>query len=132
MIVTYDTADGCFDFYTDDQWDILIMQWREMLDEDGENVLDADEVEIFERIHGDEVFYDTLAEDASVVTFDLNYQSFDYYADSVWVRQINEWRSCIKGYSDWEDEEVVEETFSGDLAFYRSHDFLQMPRSDLK
>lgn len=137
MIVTYDIADGCFDFHTEDQWDILIKQWREMLEEDGKDVVDLNEFDIFELIHGDEVFFDIMDEDASVVTFDVPGATFEYYGDLVWVRLIKKWRKLLERNDRFdieyaEDDEVVELVFFGDKAFCRSNDFEGRTRSTLK
>ena len=46
MIVTFDIADGAFEFFTDRQWKMRIEQWREMMLNDGyEFAEDMDEEE---------------------------------------------------------------------------------------
>jgi len=137
MIVTYDIADGCFDFHTEDQWDILIKQWREMLEEDGEDVVDLDEFDIFEAIHGDEVSFDTMDEAASVVTYDIANGCFDFHTDLEWVRLLKKWRKLLERNDLFdieyaEDDEFVELYFFGDVVFCRSHDFEGRTRSTLK
>ena len=61
MIVTFDIADGAFEFFTDRQWKMRIEQWREMLLNDGyEFAEDMDAEEIVECQWGEELFFDEV------------------------------------------------------------------------
>ena len=61
MIVTFDIADGAFEFFTERQWKMRIEQWREMLLNDGyEFAEDMDEDEIVECQCGEELFFDQV------------------------------------------------------------------------
>lgn len=56
MIVTFDIADGSFDFYKDEEWENQLISWREELEADGiDSVLSAEEV--VEMTYGDELFF---------------------------------------------------------------------------
>ena len=57
-IVTFDIADGEFDFYTKDQWETLIDEWRDELESEGYYA--EDEEDVVSMVHGDEFFWDWL------------------------------------------------------------------------
>ena len=57
-IVTFDVADGEFDFYTKDQWEALIDEWRDELESEGYYA--EDEEDVVSMTHGDELFWDWL------------------------------------------------------------------------
>ena len=61
MIVTFDIADGAFEFFTERQWKMRVQQWRESLLEDGyELAEDMDEEEVIECTYGNELFFDEV------------------------------------------------------------------------
>ncbi len=63
MIVTFDIADGSFDFYSKKEWEAQLQAWRVELDADGyegSEALDAEE--LVEMMYGEEMFFDTVAE----------------------------------------------------------------------
>jgi hypothetical protein len=61
MIVTFDIADGAFEFFTERQWKMRISQWREDLVEEGyEFAEDMDEEEVVECTCGNELFFDEV------------------------------------------------------------------------
>ena len=60
-VVTFDIADGSFDFYTNDMWNAQLQAWRVELDADGyegSEALDAEE--LVEMMYGEEMFFDTV------------------------------------------------------------------------
>lgn len=61
-VVAFDIADGEFSFYTKDQWEQRIYQWRDSLyDEDFvEDDYELDDETVIEMIHGDEFFWEWL------------------------------------------------------------------------
>ena len=62
MIVTFDIADGAFEFFTDRQWKMRVEQWREMMLNDGyEFAEDMDEEEMFDEMDRDPVFINGIA-----------------------------------------------------------------------
>ena len=59
-VVTFNIADGEFSFYTKDQWEQLIDEWRDAL-YDGSGIEDElDDESVIEMIHGDEIFWEWL------------------------------------------------------------------------
>jgi len=64
MIVTFDIADGSFDFYSKKEWNNQLAEWRQELSDDGLGgdleALDAEE--LVEMMYGEEMFFDTVAE----------------------------------------------------------------------
>ena len=57
MGVTFDIADGTFEFYTDKMWEVQLQEWRDELEECGwEDVADMDAEELIECFYGEEVF----------------------------------------------------------------------------
>jgi hypothetical protein len=61
MIVTFNIADGSFEFFTYRQWATRLDQWREQLLNDGyEFALAYDEDEIVEYMYGEELFFDIV------------------------------------------------------------------------
>ena len=49
MIVTFDIADGSFDFYSKKEWNNQLAEWRQELADDGfegAEALDADEPDV--------------------------------------------------------------------------------------
>ena len=63
MMVTFDIADGSFDFYSKKEWSNQLAEWRQELADDGyvgAEALDADE--LVEMMYGEEMFFDTVAE----------------------------------------------------------------------
>jgi|TARA_B110000908_G_scaffold83847_1_gene100307 hypothetical protein len=62
-VVTFDIADGSFDFYTNDMWNSQLSTWRQELEDDGfegSEALDAEE--LIEMIWGEEMFFETIPE----------------------------------------------------------------------
>jgi hypothetical protein len=61
-VVAFDIADGEFSFYTKEQWEQRIYQWRDSLyDEDFvEDDYELDDETVIEMIHGDEFFWEWL------------------------------------------------------------------------
>ena len=61
MIVTFDIAEGGFEFFTERQWQVRLDQWCEQLLNDGyEFALDMEAEEIVECIYGEELFFDIV------------------------------------------------------------------------
>lgn len=61
MIVTFNIADGEFEFFTERQWNMRLDQWREQLLNDGyEFARDMDEAEIVECMYSEEMFFDIV------------------------------------------------------------------------
>lgn len=63
MIVTFDIADGSFDFYSKKEWEAQLQAWRVELDDDGyegSEALDAEE--LVEMMYRGDMFFDTVAE----------------------------------------------------------------------
>ena len=61
MIVTFEIADGAFEFFTERQWNMRVQQWRESLVEDGyEFAEDMDVEEVVECVYGNELFFDEV------------------------------------------------------------------------
>jgi hypothetical protein len=57
--VTFDIADGSFEFYSKEAWKVQIAEWRKELEETGcEDVADMDYYEVVELLWGDELFID--------------------------------------------------------------------------
>ena len=65
-VVSFDIADGEFSFYTKEQFEGLIAQWRDDLyDESGmEDDYELDDETVIEMIHGDEFFWEWLPKEA--------------------------------------------------------------------
>ena len=57
------------------------------------------------------------------VTFDISNESFDFYNEAEWTRQIHSWREEIKDWLEGVDvnelteEEVVDYMYGGELFF---------------
>ena len=67
-VVTFDIANGTFDFYTQDMWNSQVQSWRDELFESGmiediEIIEEMDEYEVVECIWGEEMFVDYIPED---------------------------------------------------------------------
>ena len=67
-VVTFDIANGTFDFYTQDMWESQVQSWRDELFESGmiedRDIIDEmDYYEVVECIWGEEVFVDYIPED---------------------------------------------------------------------
>ena len=67
-VVTFDIANGTFDFYTQEMWNSQMESWRDELFESGtigdrDIVEEMDEYEIVECMWGEEVFVDCIPED---------------------------------------------------------------------
>ena len=67
-VVTFDIANGTFDYYTKDMWEIQVREWRDELFESGMiediNIIEEmDFYEVVECIWGEEVFVDYIPED---------------------------------------------------------------------
>ena len=61
MIVTFNIADGDFEFFTERQWDMRVDQWREQLLNDGyEFAQDMDADELVECMYSEELFFDIV------------------------------------------------------------------------
>jgi len=68
QVVTFDIANGTFDFYTKEQWDNQVQEWRDELFgsnmiEDRDIVDEMDEYEVVDCMWGEEVFVDCIPED---------------------------------------------------------------------
>ncbi len=66
--VTFDIANGTFDYYTQEMWNNQVQSWRdELFDsgtiEDRDIVEEMHECEILECMWGDEVFMEFIPED---------------------------------------------------------------------
>lgn len=61
-VVAFDIADGEFRFYTKDQWEQRIDQWRDSLYDESfvEDDYELDDETVIEMIHGDEFFWEWL------------------------------------------------------------------------
>ena len=57
-IVAFDVADGEFSFYTKEQFEARVDEWRDELEADGYYAEDMDDV--ISMTHGDEFFWDWL------------------------------------------------------------------------
>jgi hypothetical protein len=69
-VVTFDIANGTFDFYTQDMWNNQIESWRNELFESGmiddrDTIEEMDEYEVVECIGGEEMFVDCIPEDVN-------------------------------------------------------------------
>ena len=67
-VVTFDIANGDFDFYTKEMWDNQVQDWRDELFESGmiedrDIVDEMDEYEVVECMYGEELFVDYIPED---------------------------------------------------------------------
>jgi len=67
-VVTFDIANGTFDFYTKEQWDNQVQEWRDELFgsnmiEDRDIVDEMDEYEVVDCMYGEELFVDYIPED---------------------------------------------------------------------
>ena len=63
MIVTFDIADGSFDYYTNEEWQNQLDTWREELEADGYEGAEAvDAEELIEMVYGDELFFEEIPE----------------------------------------------------------------------
>ena len=67
-VVTFDIANGTFDYYTKDMWESQVQSWRDELFasgmiEDRDTVEEMDEYEVVECMWGEEVFIDYIHED---------------------------------------------------------------------
>ena len=63
MIVTFDIADGSFDYYTNEEWQNQLAEWRQELADDGyEGAEDVDAEELIEMVYGDELFFEEIPE----------------------------------------------------------------------
>lgn len=62
--VTFDIADGSFDFYTRSEWDNAVAAWREEIvlecGMEEEQAADLDCHELIEVVYGEEIFLDFL------------------------------------------------------------------------
>ena len=68
QVVTFDIANGTFDFYTKKQWDNQVQEWRDELFESGmigdrDIVDEMDEYEVVDCMYGEELFVDCIPED---------------------------------------------------------------------
>jgi len=68
QVVTFDIANGTFDFYTKEQWDNQVQEWRDELFgsnmiEDRDIVDEMDEYEVVDCMYGEELFVDYIPED---------------------------------------------------------------------
>ena len=68
QVVTFDIANGTFDFYTKEQWDNQVQEWRDELFEsnmieDRDIVDEMDEYEVVDCMYGEELFVDCIPED---------------------------------------------------------------------
>ncbi|MDG1859436.1 MAG: hypothetical protein P8I94_10050 [Emcibacteraceae bacterium] len=61
-VALFDIADQSFTFYTTEEWDRQISEWRVELVEQGfyQDVKNMDEEEVVESIGGDEYFWDLI------------------------------------------------------------------------
>ena len=67
-VVTFDIANGTFDYYTKDMWESQVQSWRDELFESGmiedrDIVEEMDEYGVVECMWGEEVFVDYIPED---------------------------------------------------------------------
>ena len=67
-VVTFDIANGDFDFYTKEMWNNQVQNWRDELFESGmiedrDIVNEMDEYEVVDCMWGEEVFVDCIPED---------------------------------------------------------------------
>ena len=68
QVVTFDIANGTFDFYTKKQWDNQVQDWRDELFESGmiedrDIVDEMDEYEVVDCMYGEELFVDYIPAD---------------------------------------------------------------------
>tara|TARA_B110000285_G_scaffold18774_1_gene18229 strand:- start:3012 stop:3215 length:204 start_codon:yes stop_codon:yes gene_type:complete len=64
MIVTFDIADGSFDYYTDEEWEIQLTEWRDLLDSDGFAGMESmDEAEVVDMMYGEEMFFEEVPQE---------------------------------------------------------------------
>jgi len=68
QVVTFDIANGTFDFYTKEQWDNQVQEWRDELFESGmiedrDIIDDIEEYEVVDYMYGEELFVDCIPED---------------------------------------------------------------------
>jgi|TARA_R110000772_G_scaffold80153_5_gene171273 hypothetical protein len=62
-VVTFNIADGSFDFYTKAMWQVQLCEWRQDLEDDGYEGCEAlDAEELVEMIWGEEMFFDEIPE----------------------------------------------------------------------
>jgi hypothetical protein len=63
MIVTFDIADGSFDFYSKKEWEAQLQAWRVELDDDGyEGSESLDAEELVEMMYRGNMFFETVTE----------------------------------------------------------------------
>ena len=67
-VVTFDIANGTFDYYTQEMWENQVREWRDELFESGMiediNIIEEmDEYEVVECMWGEEVFIDYIPEE---------------------------------------------------------------------
>ena len=61
MMVTFDIADGSFDFYSEIEWESQLADWRQELADDGYVGAEfLDEDELVEMVCGEEMFFETV------------------------------------------------------------------------
>ena len=63
MIVTFDIANGDFDYYTNEEWNNQLAEWREELVDSGYEGAEADSMdaeELVEMTYGDELFFEEV------------------------------------------------------------------------
>jgi len=68
QVVTFDIANGTFDFYTKEQWNNQAQSWRDELFESGmiedrDIIEEMDEYEVVDCMWGEEVFVACIPED---------------------------------------------------------------------
>ena len=63
MIVTFDIANGDFDYYTKEEWSNQLAEWRAELKADGyEGAMEVHAEELMEMVYGDELFFEEVPE----------------------------------------------------------------------
>jgi hypothetical protein len=63
MIVTFDTADGSFDYYTNEGWENQLTEWRDALELDIEDASELDAEEVVEYMYGNELFFEKVPQE---------------------------------------------------------------------
>ena len=127
-VVTYDIADGRFDFYTKEGWQEQLCEWRQEIEDSGyeESCDGLDAEEVVEMMWGEELYFEENGlSEAQVVTFDSAYGSFDFYTKAMWNAQLSRWREDLileqlTGYENCEalsTQDLVEITWSDEMAF---------------
>jgi hypothetical protein len=60
MIVTFDVGNGDFDFYSDQEWENQLAEWRDALELDIEDAQELDAEDTVEYMYGGELWFNKV------------------------------------------------------------------------